>query len=218
MDRRGIRRVRGLRFAKLLGTGSGQTFAMRDADPRHWALLTVWDGPADAAAFHCGPVHRAWQRLADEQLSVSMVPVAARGQWSGAEPFAVPAHEPAPPPGLAAGPMAAITRARLRPSRMIGFWRAVPPVAAELRSSPGLLMAMSMGEAPVGLAGTFSLWSSGDEMSRFARASPAHAAAIRRTEPQRWFAEELFARFAVQSAHGHYLGQDFGISTGTAGA
>ena len=37
-----LRRISGLRFAKLLGTGSGETFTMRDADPHHWALLTVW--------------------------------------------------------------------------------------------------------------------------------------------------------------------------------
>ncbi len=35
-ERLSLRSVPGLRFAKLLGTGDGRTFTLRDADPRHW--------------------------------------------------------------------------------------------------------------------------------------------------------------------------------------
>jgi hypothetical protein len=48
-DRVALRGYPGLTFAKLLGTGSGRTFAPQDADPRHWALLTCWDAPHAAA-------------------------------------------------------------------------------------------------------------------------------------------------------------------------
>jgi heme-degrading monooxygenase HmoA len=212
MDRRAIHRMPGLRFAKLLGTASGQTFAMRDADPHHWAMLTVWNDPLDAAEFRAGPVYAAWRRIANEQLTVSLMAMASRGRWSGIEPFAVPGLSAGP----VIGPVAAITRARLRPSRMLSFWRAVPPIAASLRLSPGLLLALSMGESPIGLSGTFSMWSSQDAMSQFAHRSPAHASAIRRTRPERWYAEELFARFAVRSAHGSYQERQFHISPASA--
>ena len=38
-------------FGKALGTGSGMTFTLRDSDPRHWALLTVWPDAAQAEEF-----------------------------------------------------------------------------------------------------------------------------------------------------------------------
>src|SRR3712207_7693200 len=59
----------GLRFAKLLGTGSGRNFTVRDADPRRWALLAVWDDERAAAAFETGDVVARWRRIADEQRS-----------------------------------------------------------------------------------------------------------------------------------------------------
>src|SRR3954449_8977808 len=84
-DRRPLRRVPGLRFAKLLGTGDGRTFTVRDADPLHWALLAVWDDPACATAFATGPTNRAWEHLARERLQLSLRPLASRGLWSGHE-------------------------------------------------------------------------------------------------------------------------------------
>jgi len=37
-----LRRQPGITFTKLLGTSSGETFTMRDADPRHWAIISTW--------------------------------------------------------------------------------------------------------------------------------------------------------------------------------
>ena len=38
------------------------------------------------------------------------------------------------------------------------FWASVPPVADALDDSPGLMLRVGIGEAPVGLQGTFSVW------------------------------------------------------------
>src|SRR6478609_845115 len=45
VDRVLVRRAPGARFAKLLGTADGRTFATRDTDPLHWGLLVAWDHP-----------------------------------------------------------------------------------------------------------------------------------------------------------------------------
>ncbi len=205
--RRRLRDVEGLRFAKLLGTGSARTFTPRDADPHHWALLTVWDdvAAADAGAGAVGvaAVVRGWDAAARERLRVRMTPLAARGRWSRAEPFG----SDFPVPHRGDGPVAAITRARLRPTRAASFWRAVPPVVDDLTASPGLRMALGIGEAPVGLQGTFSLWRGHDDLVGFAHRGVAHRAAVERTGPERWYAEELFARLAVHEVDGTYEGR-----------
>jgi hypothetical protein len=192
-----LRRVPGLRFAKLLGTGSGRTFTVRDADPRTWALLAVWDTAAQDSA-----VLRRWRRIAAEEWSVALRPLSARGRWSRQEPFGRPA------PWRWDGPVAAITRARIRTRRSARFWRAVPPVSGDLHAGPGLRFALGIGEAPVGLQGTFSVWDSARSLNEFAYGRPAHAAVVRRTAEEGWYAEELFARFAVLSAAGTVRGRD----------
>ena len=68
--------------------------------------------------------------------------------------------------------------------------------------------AAGIGEAPVGLQGTFSLWDSSRALRDFAYASPAHQRVVAETAPARWYAEELFARFAVEAADGSVDGRD----------
>lgn len=200
-DRGRVRRTPGVRFAKLLGTGDGRTFTVRDADPLRWSLLATWAEPAAAQAFERSAVVRSWERDATESCRVDLRPVAARGRWSGRAPFGDPVPE------RVRGPVASITRARLRPRSATGFWRAVPPVSADLRERAGLRAAIGIGEAPVGLQGTFSVWDSAEALRDFARA-PAHADVVARTDPERWYAEELFARFAVVGGRGTLDGRD----------
>jgi hypothetical protein len=202
LDRRHLRRTPGLRFWKLLGTGDGRTFDARDADPRTWGLLGVWEDAAALAAFERrSPVAAAWRALAEESWRADLRPLAAHGSWSGEEPFT--------PDGAAGhrGPVAAITRARLTPRRMRRFWAAVPPVTADLHTHAGLRLAVGIGEAPVGLQGTFSLWESTEALFGFAYRSAAHREVIAETGRQGWYAEELFARFAVLQTTGTVRGE-----------
>jgi hypothetical protein len=203
-DRPALRRTRGLGFAKLMGTGSGETFTLADSDLRHWALLTTWGHPADRARFDTSPLVAGWHRRAEEHWRADLEPVTAKGRWSGREPFG----DPAPHRDRRAGPVAALTRARLVPRRAASFWRAVPPVSAELRTAAGLRFALGIGEAPLGLQGTFSVWDDAADLRAFAYASPAHQQAISDTGRLGWYAEELFARFRVLTASGTYQGRD----------
>ena len=207
-DRRPVRRQPGLRFAKLLGTGDGRTFTARDADLRHWALLATWDSAEAAERFEQSAVVGRWDARSHERLRVAMTPLTSKGQWSGQLPFG------APDPVKHPGPVAAVTRARLRPTRAAAFWRSVPPVSARLRECPGLLLALGIGEAPIGLQGTFSLWSSAADLRDFAHRTPEHLEVVARTHEVGWYAEELFARFAVVAARGAYAGQRIELPAG----
>ncbi|MFE9690065.1 monooxygenase [Micromonospora sp. NPDC005806] len=186
-----LRRLPGVRFAKLLGTGTGTGFGPGDADPTRWAALMVWDSPAAAAGFDASPVGRSWARLASAAVRVELRPLTSRGEWSGRRPFGEPSGGPV------TGPVLALTRARLRARRAVTFWRAIPPVAAALHEAPGLLARFGVGEAPLGWQGTVSLWRDPTDLVTFAYRHPEHRAAITRTPSEGWYAEELFARFAV---------------------
>ena len=69
-------------------------------------------------------------------------------------------------------------------------------------------LAVGIGEAPVGLQGTFSVWSDTAALRDFAYRSAPHQQAIADTGRIGWYAEELFARFRVLSATGSYAGHD----------
>ena len=200
-DRGRVRRRPGVLFAKVLGTGDGRTFTARDADLTRWALLTCWSSHDAAAEFDSSAVARGWDGAALERWRAELRPLAARGRWSGSEPFGDPR------PQRWDGPVAAITRARLRTRSALSFWRAVPPVSADLHRSPGLLAAFGVGEAPLGLQGTASVWASAGALTAFAHQRAAHLDVVRRTEEERWYAEELFARFAVLRTSGTLDGQ-----------
>ena len=104
--------------------------------------------------------------------------------------------------------MAVITRARLQPWRMRRFWAAVPAVNESLQKHPGLRFSIGIAEAPIGVQGTFSVWESAEALRRFAYQGAAHREVIRRTQAEGWYAEELFARFAVMASSGTVGGRD----------
>ena len=199
-DRRPLRRLTGATFVKLLGTGSGRTFTPRDADPHHWGVLACWSDPGGPERYESTRSHVSWSGSAYEQGRILMRPLASRGTWAGRQPFGDPvAHR-------WDGPVAAITRARIKPALWRTFWSAVPPVSGDLRATDGLELAIGIGEAPVGLQGTFSLWSSNNALTEFAHRRSPHVEVMRRTHDIEWYAEELFARFAVVQTRGSYSG------------
>lgn len=200
-DRRHLRRAAPA-FWKLLGTGDGRTFDARDADLRRWAVLTVWPSRQDADAFVDDPVVSGWGRLATEHWWGVLRPLRATGRWSGAQPFV--AADAARPDGA----IAVVTRARLRWRRAARFWRSVGAVNDDLDRADGLLLRLGIGEAPVGLQGTFSLWSSAAAMQTFAYRGAPHRHVVRRSTDERWYAEELFARFTVADSGGTIFGDD----------
>lgn len=197
-DRGSLGRTDGLRFWKLLGTGSGQTFTPNDADPTTWAMFAVWDSLASLRRFEAqSAVARRWQQ-AEEQWSATLLPIMWKGQWSRRDPFdgvvpgvAVPGRR-----------IAAITRARVKPGQWRAFAAATPPVARAVNGTPGLAYTVGIGEAPVGLQGTFSIWDSTEALRRFAYESKEHREVMNRTVTDRWYAEELFVRFGILETSG----------------
>ena len=202
-----LRKTPALSFFKLMGTGSGQTFTMRDADLHHWAVLTVWNDQDSRDNFDNNKVFRQWQAISSEHAVIDMTPLSSRGTWNQQQPFGQPT------PTQFAGLHAALTRATIKPRWWREFWRSVPPVSADLNSSPGLRFAIGIGEAPVGMQGTFSLWSDNNSITQFASQRQAHAQVIQKTHATGWYSEELFARFMVTRVDGSFEGAALGAQS-----
>ena len=189
-----LKRLPGVSFVKLLGTGKGESFTPKDADPYRWgALVTIQQDNLDN--LDKSKVIRGWQKIAKKEYRAILKPISVHGLWSGKQPFEVEKFD-------WNGKIAAITRARIVWRKNLIFWRAVPPVTISLHQSPGLINAIGIGEAPIGLQGTFSLWESAAQLRDFAYKGQAHTQAIKATEENKWYSEELFSRFAVVQERG----------------
>ena len=195
LDRTLLRRSNGVTFAKMLGCGKGETFTPSDADPTRWGCLVVIP-ENQLAELDDSRTIRAWRKKSVSEFRVVLDPIAATGMWSKQKPF-----EPSSPANFQ-GQVVAITRARIKASQTMRFFKSVPPVTASLHSSPGLISTIGIGEAPIGLQGTFSLWESMQAIKDFAYKGAAHQKAIAQTSEFDWYAEELFARFAVREIRG----------------
>ena len=194
LDRGALRRIKGVRFAKMLGTGKGETFTPRDADANRWGALIVIDG-ANLEMLDNSKLINRWRANSISEVRYLLDPISSHGLWAKVNPFAYATTQ-------TDGEVIAITRARIKWFQNFRFWRAVPPVTQSLHSSPGLINTIGIGEAPIGLQGTFSHWKTGADLRNFAYKGAAHQDAIAATERHQWYAEELFARFAVRDIRG----------------
>ncbi|WP_231647228.1 spheroidene monooxygenase [Planomonospora sphaerica] len=231
-DRPVLARTPGLVFRRLLGSGRGASMSL-GADLRRWALFAVWRAERDLDAFLArSPVAARWRDEAVESWQVRLAPLASRGSWGGVDPFGPIADGPAGtgpagtgaagtgpdgdgagrdgPPGTreGSGPVAVLTRASIRPSRLVAFYRSVPAVDALLREQDGCLASVGVGEWPLARQATFSLWRDAAAVRDFAHRGRAHRRVIGRTRDEGWYAEEMFTRFAPYGSAGTWNGTD----------
>ncbi len=192
VDRFTLSRSKNVGFYKSLGTGKGETFTPADANSLRWGLVAQVH---DLESFDQSLVVKRWRKNSVDEFRAVLEPISSHGKWAGKEPFVATAKD-------WTGPVAAITRARIKWHQNFRFWSSVPPVTMSLKSAPGLISAIGIGEAPIGLQGTFSLWESAAAIKEFAYKGAAHQKAIADTATYNWYSEELFARFAVKDMRG----------------
>jgi len=197
-------------FWKLCGSGSGEGFTPVP-NTAVYAILATWPDLETAQdRTRQAEVWTRYRARAAEDWTVLLAPTSARGKWSGQEPFEVdsPATD---------GPLAAMTRATVKPSRALQFWKHEPAISDMIGRDPNVLFKIGIGEVPLMQQVTFSIWPDTRSMACFARKGGPHAEAIRAVREGGLFAEELYARFTVLADHGTWEGRQplASLSTGT---
>lgn len=202
-DRRLLAATPGLLFWQLLGTGRGKSMTL-GADLRRWALFAVWRDAEDLDRFLAHhEIPRRWRRHGEESWSARLALIGGYGRWAGREPLQGMSRRAA-----GGAPVAVLTRATLRPRHAAAFYRAASRVDSDLRAHDGRLASVGIGEWPLVRQGTFSVWADAESMERFAYRLRSHTEVVRRTRRERWYREELFARFVPYDTTGTWDGTD----------
>lgn len=195
-----MRRLQGVGFWKLCGSGTGEGFT----PVPNWgvySILATWpdENTARQQVENAG-LFKRYRARSSESWTIFLGPISSRGAWSGARPF-MPEDLPE------AGPIAALTRATLRPMTALRFWRRVPDISNVIGGDTNVLFKIGIGEVPLMHQITFSIWPDTHSMADFARKDGPHARAIRAVREGDWFREELYARFRVLGQTGTWQGK-----------
>jgi spheroidene monooxygenase len=190
--------VPGIGFWKLCGSGTGEGFTPLP-NTAVYAILAAWPNEETARRqLTHARIFDRYRNRASEDWTVILETASARGHWSGLS-FAQTGKP-------IDGPLAALTRATVKPAVALKFWGRVPDISRMIGADRNVAFKIGIGEVPLLHQVTFSIWPDTKSMAAFARDSGPHAAAIRAVRDGNWFAEELYARFAILGEIGTWCG------------
>lgn len=197
-----LAKVPGLKFYKLMGSGRSIGFNPLP-DWGVYSLLAVWEDEAAADSFlSSAEIFKQYESHTSERWTIFLKTLRAHGEWSGGNPFSTsPDIDDSNPQ------VAIITRATIKWSRMIDFWKYVPTSQRPIQNGcEGLLFTKGVGEAPLVQMATFSIWENMEAVKNFAYKSKEHQVAIQKTRELNWYKEEMFVRFQPYRSLGTWGG------------
>lgn len=197
-----LKDVKGMPFYKLMGSGKSIGFNPLP-DWSVYALIQVWENHEYARHFiNSSELIKKYRSHSTQCMTIFMRCLTAHGQWSGQMPFSEVGQADLNNPMVAV-----ITRATIRSSKLLKFWRYVPTAQKPINQADGLIYTKGIGEVPIKQMATFSLWKSEEQMKSFAYDTKEHQQAIKMTRQLNWYKEELFARFQPYEFSGKW--EDF---------
>jgi len=203
---------RNISFSQLLGCGKNGTFDIHP-DWNQYGIFSVQndfnlellekDYNAWKRANYGSFIAGWWKIFGCTTLTVLLDPILAHGKWGGKELF-----KDVKPSKPMDGRIAVLTRASIRLNKVQSFFKNVPAVEKQMHQADGLLFSVGVGEAPLIRQATFSIWENAEKMKAFAYNMQEHKEVIRKTRDEKWYSEEMFARFSVI----HVANQGFNIA------
>lgn len=196
-----FKKVKGLEFFKLMGSGGKNGFS-KMLNVNVYALLGVWESEEAATRYFEESDHfDEFESRSRELWTIYMSTCKSHGKWSGVNPFN-------PVQSYQSGPIAVITRARIKFRFLRKFWSYVPSVSKNLEDRDGTIFSIGIGEYPWLMQATFSLWEDQESMRNYAYQSKLHSEVIQKTRSLGWYSEELFANFIPYKTLGSWEGEN----------
>jgi hypothetical protein len=181
----------GLHEVKLMGAGAGNGFSILP-NLKRYAIVFFFDTIEHLNAFVKSNVLFNWYwENSSQRLAAILKPFKGHGFWSGEVPFDYQSK----PPGESEH-VAVITRATIHTKWLLDFWRNVPKVASFMHSAPAMHQ-VGIGEYPLFMQATFSIWENVNELRKTAYTDTVHADVVKKTRERGWYKEELFAEFRI---------------------
>ncbi|HBK84180.1 MAG TPA: DUF3291 domain-containing protein [Flavobacterium sp.] len=196
-----LKKTKGLVFYKLLGSGAANGFSSKP-NFGTYVLMCVWESENDAQTFfEHHPFYKKYKFNCKETLTVFARLAEAHGKWDTKQPFISTISL------TTNNPIMVLTRATIKLTKLISFWKRVANVSKSLDEHSGLVLSIGVGEWPLVQQATISIWKTQSEMMQYAYKNKKHQEVIKLTRTLKWYKEELFARFYPYKFVGSWNGK-----------
>ena len=182
----------GLKFIKLLGTGSREGFSLIP-DFSSYVIITSWKNDHFRKKFIAkNSIINEIINRSSSRVEIKIDPYSFKGSWNGINPFKNDSS-------YNGGKIIVITRARVRFNKLINFLLSTSLASKSIRSYNGAEFYKGIGELPIIEQATLSIWKSEQSMIDFSYSDTNHLKIINTARKDKWYSEELFVRSNIIS-------------------
>ena len=182
----------GLKFIKLLGTGSKDGFSVIP-DFSSYVMITSWEDDDFRKKFiDENKLFQEIKNKSSRRIEIKIDPYNYIGSWNGINPFKNKSS-------YKEGKIIVLTRARVKLNKLINFFVSTSSAAKSINSKKGAEYYKGVGELPIIEQATISIWESEQSMKDYAYSDKNHLKIINKARKNKWYSEELFVRSNIIS-------------------
>ncbi len=182
----------GLKFIKLLGTGSEDGFSIIP-DFSTYVMITSWKNDTFRKKFiNENKLFNEIIYNSAKRIEIKIDPYSYIGSWNGINPFKNESY-------YKEGKIIVLTRARVKLNKLINFFIGTLSAAKSIKSKKGAEYYKGIGELPIIEQSTISIWTSEQSMKDYAYSDKNHLRIINKARKNKWYSEELFVRSNILS-------------------
>ena len=183
---------KGLKFIKLLGTGSKDGFSIVP-DFSSYVMISSWENDDFRRKFIVE--NKLFQEIinkSSKRIEIKIDPYNYVGSWNGINPFKNKSS-------YKEGKIIVLTRARVRLNKLINFFISTSSAANSINKKKLAEYYKGVGELPIIEQATISIWKSEQSMKEYAYSDTNHLKIINKARKDNWYSEELFVRSNILS-------------------